>query len=723
MNNSDIENILNNDYSRNNKKYYVIDGRNYYIDVIGSIDENTSYLIAGSNVSEESSIWKNISNQNCVIITPENYTNEDLSNISNIVNLLSSSTNINIDEEEIKNYLNDTIKSGGYLDDETISSNLDFVSSAMNSIVTYIDPSGKLLYVSSPNEAGLFGAMYDVTSYYRGINNTLYSGVAFEADAISSMAQSISVLDQAGAIAASSSIGSIGSSGGGNSKSKSSSSTSTVQGLSAEEINESTKRLIESTKNAALSSNYSDIASFLGETITPGKVGKVSVDKLGETLNSLIPTLEEDARTCSSMISSIDDFLSEIKSNSKLKGKIWKAAKKNLKKYKSLLKASIDSSEFLSNVLETAKIMIEEFLYPDTEIDDSILPELEQKYSELNTIIDELSLKVTNMRNSQKEIDVFEYNGKTKKNEKVGTRLEPTDEEIQLVQNSLDAYQKEADEIKLKIDKIKEFSEVMNKAQKLINDALEQVKNVFENPVKDSNGNETFRANFNLDLSALGITYGTESGDYISGYLKSIGSSVAGKFDAEELLSIGDAQRGVKYHSMHYGPDGSGDEGFGCAMFVAYCFNTMMHPGEDLNGEDKNTSGFYGGCKDFFGNITTDDYDPRNKGFVEVSREDRQAGDIVCFCTPRYSDDVRGAARNCFHVALYTGEDNKILHSTAYNSPNGVGYSTIGQYRRAKTAGLNNKAQNGRLSDEDRLTWEAVQSEGIEVIYLRYVGE
>ncbi len=194
-------------------------------------------------------------------------------------------------------------------------------------------------------------------------------------------------------------------------------------------------------------------------------------------------------------------------------------------------------------------------------------------------------------------------------------------------------------------------------------------------------------------------------------------------YDPTELLSLGASQKGVKYHSMHYDPKGTKNAGFGCAMFVAYCFNELLHPGEKIDGEDKNNNGFYGGCSHFFGNITTDGFDAHNKGFVEVSAADRQPGDIVCFVTTRESDDIRGSAKNCFHVALYTGDGDKILHSTAFNSTGGVGYSSIDDYIKAKRKSLKRKHNNGTLDSYDQLTYEGVQDSGIQVIYLRYVGD
>ena len=69
------------------------------------------------------------------------------------------------------------------------------------------------------------------------------------------------------------------------------------------------------------------------------------------------------------------------------------------------------------------------------------------------------------------------------------------------------------------------------------------------------------------------------------------------------------------------------------------------------------------------------------------------------------------------------GEGNKILHSTGFDiTGGGVGYSTIGEYKRTKTASLNSHHANGTLDSYDAKTYEGVQNDGIQVVYLRYVG-
>ena len=231
----------------------------------------------------------------------------------------------------------------------------------MDNLVGYINADGELEYSAEVGESGLFGAMFDVINYYRNINNSLKAGIVGEANAVAAIAQAYQAIDTAGASVANNALNTPyygGYSGGGSSKSNISENEYTVNGMTAEQINASTTSMMSNTKSAVSSGRYDEIANFLGDTAQPGKIGKVSVSKLGDTINTIIPTLEEDAKSSTQMMGSIDDFISQINSNGKLKGEAWDKVKKNLSSYKDLLEVSVDSSEFLANVMETAKKMI-----------------------------------------------------------------------------------------------------------------------------------------------------------------------------------------------------------------------------------------------------------------------------------------------------------------------------------------------------------------------------
>lgn len=162
----------------------------------------------------------------------------------------------------------------------------------------------------------------------------------------------------------------------------------------------------------------------------------------------------------------------------------------------------------------------------------------------------------------------------------------------------------------------------------------------------------------------------TNPKDYEKGKPSTKATTIKGGITPElgrRLVAVGKTQLGVPYHSMHYGPKGSGHDGFGCAMFVSYCYNQVFFGG--VSGQSPGLGGFYGSTYEYWGNVTRDGYNPHNKKFIEVSPQKAQAGDVVAFLR---GGDHYSSYSNCYHVALYEG-NGRIIHS-AYS---GVGEQSI----------------------------------------------
>ena len=134
-----------------------------------------------------------------------------------------------------------------------------------------------------------------------------------------------------------------------------------------------------------------------------------------------------------------------------------------------------------------------------------------------------------------------------------------------------------------------------------------------------------------------------------------------------KLVEVARSQIGVPYHTMHYGPKGSGNEGFGCAMFVSYCYNQVFFGG--VSGQEYGTSGFYGSTYEFWGNVTNDGYNAHNQKFVEVKPEQAQAGDVIAFLR---GNNHYSSHDNCYHVGLYIGNGKMIDSSGSGTSGRGV---------------------------------------------------
>ena len=146
--------------------------------------------------------------------------------------------------------------------------------------------------------------------------------------------------------------------------------------------------------------------------------------------------------------------------------------------------------------------------------------------------------------------------------------------------------------------------------------------------------------------------------DYDNGIVDIVGdkntSVVVGNDWREKLVAAARTQLGVPYNSMHYGPREVDNSGFGCAMFVSYCYNQVFFNG--VSGQQPGLGGFYGSTYEYWGNVTHDGYDAYNKKFVEVSASEAQPGDVVAYT----SGNAYASYSSCGHVALYIGNGRAI---------------------------------------------------------------
>ena len=115
----------------------------------------------------------------------------------------------------------------------------------------------------------------------------------------------------------------------------------------------------------------------------------------------------------------------------------------------------------------------------------------------------------------------------------------------------------------------------------------------------------------------------------------------------ERVIQAAREQEGVRYWSMHSGPRGSEDEGFGCAMLVCYAYNKVL-------GTD-----WYGHCWYLWGSANgTGGFDYP----LEVV-SDPEPGDIVM-----YLDYDSGWCEAASHAALYIG-NGRVIGANGEGSP------------------------------------------------------
>ncbi len=382
----------------------------------------------------------------------------------------------------------------------TLASNLSFVSNAMDEITGKITSHNDLNYQKgSSNEAGVIGALYSSANYYGSVTNELYKNLTNEANAVYAIANAIYKMDACAAV-----IGETSLTDGVKGLFNSSSISTEVDRLKAASAD-----LFNNAKKAASAAGrFNELSNILGSPITAGGVGKISVTALESAINAIIPSLNSEVEKATGLKSSVDSFMSGIGASNMLQGGAWDEVKSNMASYQNLLDCNVKASEFISDTLKTAMGIIVDYMGEDVELDDSKLPELKTEFDELIKKIDEMNAELSRMKSCTNpgatHTTTDPETGEPQYQQDPPTPCY-TDGEISAYASKIIEQEDIKQQLEEDIKKLEGLAPIVEQAQNIINDAISQVKNMYENPVKDANGNETFVADFKLDLSAYGI--------------------------------------------------------------------------------------------------------------------------------------------------------------------------------------------------------------------------
>ncbi len=397
---------------------------------------------------------------------------------------------------------------------DTLASNLSYVNNSMSELRSQIGEHQDLNYTKeSDNEANIVGAMYNVTNYYGTVTNLLYGNLNAEAEAVYGIANAIYQMDGFSSVMAESTLSD------GVSTLFSSSNPAVAEQL--ENLKAATAGLYDNAKNAVMAGGrYDELSNILGKNVQSGGVGKISVSSLESAIKSIVPALGSEVDRAKALNSSVTDFMSGIGASNVLQGQVWEDVKTNMANYQNLLDANVKAATFIEDSVLTAMGMVSDYIQGASdkiaavgalanygglatsisELDDSKLPELLAALTEMQAKIDETEATINQMEASKHMVDDG-YTDELGNFIKTGEHQEPPEAEIQAFRDKLTEYT----EIKATLDAYKGVLEglapVVQAAQNLINDAVGQVKAMYENPVQDTDGNLTFNADFNLDLS------------------------------------------------------------------------------------------------------------------------------------------------------------------------------------------------------------------------------
>ncbi len=395
---------------------------------------------------------------------------------------------------------------------DTLGSNLAYVSNAMSGIKGRIGEHQDINYTKgSDNEASIIGTMYTATNYYGAVTNLLYGNMSAEADAVYAIANAIYKMDGCASQIAESSL------------TDSMSSLYATSGLSSEiaALEKASADLYDTARSSVTAGGrYDELMTVLGPKVESGHVGKISISSLESAINAIVPSLNNEVERANGLKTQVNDFMSNIGASNILKGGVWDNVAKNMQNYSNLLDANVKSAGIIEEALKTAMGIVTDYIqgaeasinavkaladYGDlatlNELDDSKLPELTTALTEMQTKIDETEAKVKELEDSRHMVDDGYTDEKTGEFVKTGEHQEPPESEIQPYRDELEKYK----QIKETLDTYKGVLEGLaprvQAAQGIIEQAISKVKNMYENPTQDTDGNIKFNTDFELDLS------------------------------------------------------------------------------------------------------------------------------------------------------------------------------------------------------------------------------
>ena len=297
-----------------------------------------------------------------------------------------------------------------------------------------------------------------------------------------------------------------------------------------DELSKTTADLVDTAKNAvAANSLYDNLTNLLTKSESEDHVGKISINSLENAINSIVPSLNDEVNRAQSLKAGVDDFMSGIGASNILQGGVWEDVKTNMETYQNLLDCNMKAAEFISDTIKTAMGVIVDYIEGSSdlisavaktdygsfvsagEMDDSRLGEIDNTLKTIAIQIEGIKRTIAEMKKAQEcvEQSTIDSEGNVFSNQVCTPKY--TDADIKPFEEELEKYKEAQTALTAYADRLRGFATVVQKAQQMINDAIEQVKNAYENPTLDANGNPTFAADFKLDMSAYGFE---KDGDY-----------------------------------------------------------------------------------------------------------------------------------------------------------------------------------------------------------------
>ncbi len=427
---------------------------------------------------------------------------------------------------------------------DTLASNLAYVSNSMSEIQSHLTEHKDINYTaSSSGEAKIISSLYTAANYYGSVTNVLYGNLAAETNAVYGIANAIYKLDNCASLIAETSLSD-------GVKTLFSSSNPSVKS-EIDKLSQATSDLLDTAKSSVTANGrYDALKEAIGTAPEAGSVGKISISSIEAAINSIVPVLNEEIDKAKGIKNGVESFISGIGTSNILQGETWENVKTNMEAYSSLLDCNANAADFLSRIVKTAMGMITDYIqnakgeieavgqteYSSIatidELDDTKLVTLKGYIAEMTVKINEQDAYIKAQEARPDECDkcedgTYACNCRRPYSESDMKSWKDTLEKYKQIKEVLDKYQ----------TVLEGFAPVVANAQKLINDAIEQVKTAYETPTTDMQGNQTFNSDFNLTLKDYGINEEKDYAKLIDDYYDKLNP----KTTVEDILAL-DAQ-------------------------------------------------------------------------------------------------------------------------------------------------------------------------------------
>ena len=364
----------------------------------------------------------------------------------------------------------DHFKSGT---NNTLASNLCYVSDSMNNIKGQITEHTDMNYSGSEGEAAIVGAMYSAANYYGTVTNTLYGNLSAEADAVYAIANTIFKMDQSAATMSETTL-TDGIKGMYNS-------TSADMTAALTNLRDTSAKLYDTAKTAVTANGrYDSLSTILTNSPTPGSVGKISIASLESAVDAIVPVLDEGVAEAQALKASVSDFISGIGTSNILQGNIWDEVKTNMLNYENLLDCNMTASQNISDAIKIAMSAVVQYIEgaessiaavegtdyagfaSSGELDDSKLPEISRTIESISKAIDDLDERIAQIEAANAACEAAPKPKSCTITDTSGMRA------------TLEKYKADKEVLETYKGVLEGFAAVVADAQQLINDVIEE---------------------------------------------------------------------------------------------------------------------------------------------------------------------------------------------------------------------------------------------------------